>query len=144
MCAASFRFRISVLSVTALSITNATLFWQYEIHFYAKITNATMAVNGKSNIVLQLIWVYSSIVKWRWWPRTLRVNQVLYEAFRIICCIKPFKYNAMFVSWDTKLWSLVRYILIIIIALQFPLCLSEPIRLAPNLLACQDSITVHT
>ena len=33
----------------------------------------------------------------------LRVNQVLYEAFRIICCIKPFKYKAMFVSWDTKL-----------------------------------------
>ena len=54
--AAGFRFRISVLSVTALSITTVTLFWQYEIpHFYAKITNATMAVNGKSNIVLRLI-----------------------------------------------------------------------------------------
>lgn len=71
VCAASFRFRISVLSVTALSITTATLFWQYEIpHFYAKITNATMSVNGKSNIVLRLIWVYSKIVQWRCWPRT--------------------------------------------------------------------------
>ena len=56
VCAASFRLRMSVLTVTALSITTATLFWQYEIpHFYAKITNATMAVNGKSNTVLQLI-----------------------------------------------------------------------------------------
>ena len=64
VCAASFRFRISVLSVTPLSITTATLFWQYEMpHFYAKITNSTMAVNGKSNIVLQLILVYSSIVQ---------------------------------------------------------------------------------
>jgi hypothetical protein len=29
-----------------------------------------MAVNGKSNTVLQLIWVYSNIVQWRCWPRT--------------------------------------------------------------------------
>jgi hypothetical protein len=56
VCVASFRFRISLLSVTALSITIATLFWLYEItQFCAKITHATMAVNGKSNTVLQLI-----------------------------------------------------------------------------------------
>jgi hypothetical protein len=49
-------FEISILSVTALAITTATLFWQYEIpQLYAKITNPTMAVNGKSNTVLQLI-----------------------------------------------------------------------------------------
>lgn len=71
VCAASFRFQISLLSVTALSITTATLFWQYEIpQFCAKITNATMAVNGKSNIVLHLIWVYSNIIQRRCWPRT--------------------------------------------------------------------------
>lgn len=40
----------------------------------------------------------------------------------------------MFVSWHTKLWSLVCYILIIIIVLRFPLCLSEPIRVAPTCL----------
>jgi hypothetical protein len=56
-----------------------------------------MAVNGKGNIILQLMWVYSNIIQWKLLTHVkLGVNVVLYEVFSGIWRVDPFMYVCYF------------------------------------------------